>query len=111
VTGQGTISGTVTDSSGAVIAGAHLTITDVETNVAHETDTNRTGYYEVDNLNPGVYSVSACSFGFEVLKRQGITLDATAHLDIPIALKPGANSVIITVTVRTPRCSMKPSEC
>jgi len=98
VTGQGAISGIVTDSSGAVVVGAHLTITNVETNVAHETDTNRTGYYEVDNLNPGVYSISASSSGFEVLKRQGITLDATAHLNIPMALKPGAISATVTVT-------------
>jgi len=98
VTGQGTISGTVTDSSGAVIVGAHLTITDVETNVARETDTNRTGYYEVNNLNPGVYSISAGSPGFGALKRQGITLDATAHVNIPIVLKPGASNASVTVT-------------
>jgi hypothetical protein len=98
LTGQGTISGTVKDSSGAAIAGAHLTITDVETNVAHETDTNRTGYYEVDDLNPGVYSISASSSGFEALNRQGITLDATAYLNVPLVLKAGATSATITVT-------------
>ncbi len=92
VTGQGTISGTVSDTSGAAIAGAHLTITNVETNVTHETDTNGTGYFEVGDLNPGVYSISAGYSGFETLKRQGITLDATAHLNIPLALKPGASS-------------------
>jgi hypothetical protein len=98
VTGQGAISGTVADSTGGVIAGAHLTIRNVETNVVHETNANRTGYYEVDNLNPGIYSISASSSGFEVLTRQGITLDATAHLNVPIVLKPGAISTTISVT-------------
>jgi Carboxypeptidase regulatory-like domain len=98
LTGQGTISGTVTDTSGAVIAGAHVTITNVETGVARSTDTNGTGYFEADNLNPGIYNITAGYAGFEDLKRQGITLEATARLDIPIVLKPGASNSTITVT-------------
>lgn len=79
-TGQGTISGTVTDSSGAVIGGAHLTITDVEANVAHETETNRTGYYEVDDLKPGASSLT-------------ITVTADASL---LNVESGSNGQVLT---------------
>jgi hypothetical protein len=98
VTGQGAISGTVADSTGAFIAGAHLTVTNMETNVSHSTVTNPTGYFVVDNVNPGVYSISAGSSGFENLERRGITLRATANLKVPLTLKPGASLATITVT-------------
>ena len=94
VTGQGAISGTVTDTSGAVIVGAHLTITNVETNVSHDSDTNGTGYFEVNDLNPGTYNISASVAGFETLHRQGITLEAAAHLNVPLALKAGASKLM-----------------
>lgn len=97
-TGQGAISGTVTDSTGAVIVGAHLTITNEATNVAQDTVSNSTGYFEVNNLNPGPYRISVQSPGFATMVRHGITLEATAHLNIPLSLKPGASSATITVT-------------
>lgn len=97
VTGQGTISGTVTDTAGAVIGSAHLTITNVETNVRHDTYTNSAGYYEVDDLNPGIYSIAASFSGFQELIRQGITLEATARLNVPLTLRPGVATATITV--------------
>src|ERR1700761_9591025 len=57
-TGQGSVSGTVTDSSDAVVAGASITVTNLATSVTYNSVTNSTGYFEVDNLNPGVYSIS-----------------------------------------------------
>lgn len=49
VTGQGTISGTVTDPSGAVIVGAQVTTTNTATGVSFNNVTNSTGYYEVNH--------------------------------------------------------------
>ena len=97
-TGQGTISGTVTDSTSAVVPGARVTITNSDTKVSHDTDTNSTGYFEVDNLNPGTYTISVAASGFEKLLRQGITLDADARLNVPAQLHPGAASQTITVS-------------
>jgi hypothetical protein len=100
VTGQGTIFGTVMDSTGAAIVGAHVTVTNAATNVSQSTDTNSTGYFEVNSLNPGVgvYKVLASANGFESLLRAGITLETGAHVSVPLQLKPGASTETVTVT-------------
>lgn len=98
VTGQGTISGLVTDSTGAVIVNASVTITDVATNIAQTTASNNTGYYEVDNLNPGTYKIAAAAPGFEGLVRQGITLLVDTRLNVPLTLKAGAAQQTIVVS-------------
>ncbi|MGA8530102.1 MAG: TonB-dependent receptor, partial [Acidobacteriaceae bacterium] len=97
-TGMGVISGTVTDSSGAVIVGAKLTIRNTATNVTNLSVTNGTGYFEVDALLPGPYEIQTVSPGFETLVRQGITLEANAHLNIPMRLSPGTNTQNVVVT-------------
>jgi hypothetical protein len=98
VTGQGTILGTVTDSTGAVITGAQVTVTNSETNVAQNSVTNSTGYFEVDNLNPGTYKVLISVPGFKELLRQGITLEANAHVNIPLKLNAGGKDQTVVVT-------------
>lgn len=99
VTGQGIISGTVTDSSGAVVVGAKVTVTNAATNVSNETVTNSTGYFEVGHLNPAVgsYKILAAASGFEGLLREGITLETDAHVSVPMQLKPGASVETVTV--------------
>src|ERR1700757_3048538 len=74
--GLGTISGVVTDSSGAMIPGARVTITNMATGVPHESATNDTGYYEVNALSPGKYKILVAISGFQDLLREGITLEA-----------------------------------
>ena len=98
VSGQGSISGTVTDPSGAVIVNAQVTVTNQETNVSQAIVTNSTGYFEVDNLNPGVYKISVSAPQFVTLVRNGITLDTNARLQVPMALKPGSTGATITVS-------------
>jgi len=98
VTGRGTMSGTVTDSSGALVVGAHITITNTATNVSQDSGTNSTGYFEVNNLNPGVYKILATAPGFENLLRVGITLETDAHVSVPLALQTGRSVQTVTVT-------------
>jgi hypothetical protein len=66
-TGRSTISGIVTDSAGAVVAGAQVTATNLEMNVSESTVTNGTGYYEIDSLNPGTYKIAVSASGFDNL--------------------------------------------
>jgi hypothetical protein len=68
-TGLGVISGIVADSSGAVIPGAKITVTNMATGVLQDTVTNATGYYEVDALIPGKYRVLVVVRGFKDLLR------------------------------------------
>src|ERR1700677_3217178 len=61
---QGSIAGTVTDSTGAVVSGATVTITNESTNVSRSVQTDSRGFYDVESLEPGSYMVSTSATGF-----------------------------------------------
>src|ERR1041384_5207091 len=73
-TGFATIVGNVSDSSGAVIPGAKISIVNKDTNFQFEGQTNQDGYYYVPNLRPGVYSVTVEAPGFKKYVRDGVEL-------------------------------------
>jgi hypothetical protein len=95
--GLGTITGTVADSSGAVVVGAKIAVTDVATNVTSSSVTNGSGYFEVDNLIPGKYQVTVTAPGFETLLREGITLEAGGTDNAVLQLKTGSVSTTVTI--------------
>src|SRR5215467_13487480 len=76
----GSISGTVLDTSGAVIPGAAVTITDEGTGVKREVVTNASGGFVVVGLDPGSYSVSVSMTGFATKTRTRLTLTANERL-------------------------------
>ena len=63
----GTLLGTVQDSSGAVIPGANVTLTNEGTNVTNQTTSGPQGFYTFPNLNPGQYSIAVEAKGFKKL--------------------------------------------
>ena len=69
---RGYLSGTVTDPSGAVIAGARVTVTNKATNIRQESSTNELGFYRFVALEPGTYAVAFSAQGFETLKVEEI---------------------------------------
>jgi uncharacterized surface anchored protein len=73
---NGSIVGTVSDSTSAAIPAATVTITDVNTNVSHTAQTDASGYYSVPDLAPGTYKVTAQKDGFSTAVNTGITLFA-----------------------------------
>src|ERR1700752_3405174 len=73
---NGTIVGTVTDSSGAVIAGAKVTITEVNTKIVHSNVTNPSGDYSFPDLPPGTYDIVAEMTGFKKQLKTGTVLEA-----------------------------------
>src|SRR5579884_3518005 len=73
---NGTIVGTVTDASGAVIAGAKITVTEVNTKIDHNTVTNSSGDYSFPDLPPGTYDVKAEMAGFKREAKTGTVLEA-----------------------------------
>ncbi len=73
--GRGQINGTVTDSSGAVIPAAHVTIKNVLTGQTVAVDTNSRGDYSVPFLEIGQYTVSAAREGFESKTQNNLTLN------------------------------------
>src|SRR5665213_4429886 len=68
------LSGTVKDSSGAVIPNAQVSITDVATGVVRNATTDSSGFYSAPNLLPGDYEVSVTAPGFSTQVRKGLTL-------------------------------------
>src|SRR5262245_22539956 len=80
---SGSITGLVTDASGAVVAGANITITNEATSVPSQASTTDTGYYSVPNLIPGKYSVVAEAKGFKLFQVQHVTvnLNSTVRVD------------------------------
>src|SRR6202049_4470247 len=99
---RATMTGTVTDSTGAVVAGVEVTATNLATAVATKTLANQDGIYVVPNLPPGQYSVEFNREGFETLRRPAVTLESTKVARIDASLKVGAASESVTVTADAP---------
>lgn len=96
------IFGRVLDPSAAVVAGASVTVTNLDTNVATRLTTNQTGYYEAPLLLPGNYQVAVEAQGFRTVVRKGITLPISTRAQIDISLQVGAVAEQIAVTAEAP---------
>ena len=96
--GRGTILGSVTDASGAVVPGAVVTITNPATNVATTVTTNSDGNFTVPNLIVGGYTVAVSKDGFKKALRSGITLEVDQRAAINLTLETGAVNETIEVT-------------
>jgi len=108
---RATITGTVTDASGAMVPGVEVTATNTGTNVPTKTVTNDDGIYVVPNLFPGPYSVEFKKEGFETISHPSLTLESTQVARIDASLKVGAQAQSITVTAEAPVLDLeKPSE-
>jgi carboxypeptidase family protein/TonB-dependent receptor-like protein len=83
------IGGTVTDSTGAVIAGAQVTIENTATNIARELVTDDSGFYSAPNLSPGPYTVTASAKDFKSQIRTGLTLTVGAYVEVNVTLAVG----------------------
>jgi hypothetical protein len=99
---RATISGTVTDPSGAVVPGANVLVQETSTGAISHTTSDAAGEYVVPFLMPGNYSITVKASGFEVLKRSGIVLHAQEHPMINLALTVGSANQTVTVTTATP---------
>jgi len=102
LSGKGTIRGTVTDKSGAVVPGALVTARNVDTNVPTTTTTTSSGDYELSTLNPGVYTVTVTLKGFQSYSQQNIHVNATEATNVNAALNIGDTSTTVTVTEAPP---------
>ncbi len=98
----GSIAGTVTDASGGVIAGANVTVTDVERGVSRTLTTDSAGEYSATSLTPGSYSVRAQFTGFQTLNRTGISVGVGQAVRVDLAMQPGAQTQTVTVTEAVP---------
>jgi carboxypeptidase family protein/TonB-dependent receptor-like protein len=96
VTGA-TLSGTITDSSGGVIPGAQISVTNTATGIKQEFQADSAGYYTAPNLAPGTYEVRVTAKGFNTTILT-VTLDVGAQQQLNIPMKLGEASQTVEVT-------------
>src|ERR1051325_2402258 len=95
---RGIILGRVTDSSGLVVPGVVVQVTNTETSVMAASTTNQDGNFFTPYLIPGLYRIVAQKSGFKRLVREGIQVDIAARLEINLQMELGAVSDSVTVT-------------
>lgn len=85
----GSISGIVTDSTGAVVPGVAITVTEVNKNVNSRAETNVTGFYAVSSLEAGTYRLSAAKAGFRTFMLDALPLATQQRATVNIELQVG----------------------
>ncbi len=93
----GAVSGTVTDSSGAALAGAHVTITSKGTALTFTSDTKTNGSYAFQNLPIGTYNVQVVRDGFDTQQYPDIQVQENRTVSLNAQLKAGSVSESVTV--------------
>jgi Carboxypeptidase regulatory-like domain/TonB dependent receptor len=94
----GSVSGTVTDQTGAIIPGATITVTNIAQGVQRQVTTNGQGIYTFPSLPVGTYDIQAESSGFRPSKRTGVVVDADSVLTDDFQLQPAEQVESVDVT-------------
>jgi hypothetical protein len=98
----GSISGKVTDPSGAAVVGAAVTATQVATGASRATKTNSSGFYGFPSLDVGTYTVSISQDGFKTTAITGIVVDVGQSMAANAALEVGGVNDTVTVVEQAP---------
>src|ERR1700730_18349935 len=99
---RGTITGTISDPAGAVVANAALEARNQATGVVYPAASTATGNYTILQLPVGTYEVSVAVPGFKKYVRQGITVEVAQTLRIDIPLEVGGSTESVTVQADAP---------
>lgn len=98
----GTIVGSVTDSSGAVVTGVTVTVINEDTNIEYKAATSAEGEYVAPNLPPGSYTVKTELAGFKPSVIRNVRLLANRSVRVDVVLEPGAVSQAIEIRSTAP---------
>ncbi len=101
--GSGSIQGTVTDQSGAVVSSATVTATKTDTGQSITARTTSAGFYDLPNLEPGQYHVAVNVPGFEKLVQDNVTVVAFGTVGLNMQLKVGSAGQTVTVSALAPQ--------
>jgi len=113
--GQGTVSfaqlnGTIEDPSARAVAGAAVTLRNLDTNQSYNANSNSSGLYVVPNLPPGRYELTVQTGGFAKYVQTGITLTVGQAATIDVPLKVAATSEVVNVNTEAPSVEPTRSE-
>jgi len=100
----GSITGTVTDATGAAVSGANVTIANPEHGITRQMATNSTGEYNQSGLPAGTYNVVVIAAGFKKFEAKGVKLDvaekASAYTPVPGGVGPLTIAMLMSNTVK-----------
>src|ERR1700736_5008075 len=105
-----TLTGTVKDSSGAVIPNAQVVITDVATGVSRTVSPGSAGLYIAPNLLPGTYEIHVSAMGFSTAVQKGVTLTVGAQQVLDFTMQVGQMAQTVEVTTEAPTVELTSSE-
>ena len=100
---RATVSGRVSDASGAAVVGANIVVTNLATSAANRAVSSDSGDYVIPALSPGRYKLEVEASGFKKAVRDNLTLEVLARPTIDVSLEPGAVTESITVTTDATR--------
>lgn len=103
LSGKGAVTGTVTDKTGAVIPDAEVSVTSALNGIVTTTKATGAGDFSFLNLDPGVYTITVTSKGFEKLSQQNVHVNALETVTYNAVLTIGATDVQITVNAEPPQ--------
>src|SRR6202051_4023460 len=95
---RGTITGTIADPAGAVVASAAIEARNIETGAVYQTQSTNTGNYTLAQLPAGSYEMSVSVPGFKKYVRQGLTVEVAQDVRIDVGPEIGSGSESVTVT-------------
>jgi hypothetical protein len=95
--GVGTITGTINDPAGAVVAGATVVAKNIETGIQYQGASTATGNYTITQLPPGPYQITVTVRGFKTYTRSGLTVQVAQVVPLDIALEVGSSTETVTV--------------
>src|SRR6516225_4913527 len=95
--GVGTITGTINDPAGAVVAAATLVAKNIETGIQYQGASTATGKYTIMQLPPGPYQITVTVRGFKTYTRSGLTVQVAQVVPLDIALEVGSSTETVTV--------------
>ncbi len=107
----GSITGTVTDKTGAVIPNVTVSVTDQATGAVRTDQSNGAGMYNILNVLPGVYTLSVAKAGnFAGMSQKDIQVEVNRQVRIDVTLQPASVSTQVTVTEAPPALQTETAE-
>jgi hypothetical protein len=100
---EGSITGTVQDSSGAVVANARVTLLNTDQGISLETNTSSSGAYSFSPVRIGHYTLTATAAGFSKTTQENLQVSVSQNLQVNVQLKAGAATETVTVTDAPPQ--------
>jgi outer membrane receptor protein involved in Fe transport len=98
---RGTILGTVTDPQGAVVAGAKVTVRNVDTGLERTSQTSADGSYAIPELPIGTYTVTISQSGFQTSVTSGLSVGVASEKRVDVALKTGTATDTVSVSAES----------